>query len=118
MVFICHLAKNLVLPGLKVNASADSRIHQNCNDNRLCVQRNLQVPKPGRLHADLGFPIHEADVVHLFDRARQKYVIYEYDQKVWESNQLCSESKTLAAFCLSLPARNERGESRREGKLI
>jgi len=31
---------------------------------------------------------------------------------------LCSARKTPAAFCLSLPARNERGESRREGKLI
>ena len=31
---------------------------------------------------------------------------------------LCSARKTLAAICLSLPARNERGESRREGKLI
>jgi len=45
-----------------------------------------QIPKPGRLHADLGFPIHEGDIVHLFDRDRQKYVIYEYDQKQWESN--------------------------------
>src|SRR5881394_2286194 len=34
------------------------------------------------------------------------------------SQQLCSARKTPAAFCLSLPARNERGESRREGKLI
>src|SRR6185436_4846421 len=34
------------------------------------------------------------------------------------SNQLCSARKTPAAFCLSLLARNERGESRREGKLI
>src|SRR6185503_18328836 len=33
-------------------------------------------------------------------------------------DQLRSAHKTLAAFCLSLPARNERGESRREGKLI
>src|SRR6266566_10138678 len=32
--------------------------------------------------------------------------------------QLCSARKALATFCLSLPARNERGESRREGKLI
>jgi hypothetical protein len=48
--------------------------------------RSSQVPKPGRLHADLGFPIHEGDVVHLFDRDRQKYVIYEYDPKTWESN--------------------------------
>src|SRR6185503_10104217 len=33
------------------------------------------------------------------------------------TDPLCSARKTLAAFCLSLPARNERGESRREGKL-
>src|SRR5438874_380773 len=33
------------------------------------------------------------------------------------SCQLCSARKTLAACCLSLPARNERGESRREWKL-
>ena len=45
-----------------------------------------QIPKPGRLHADLGFPIHENDVVHLFDRDHQKYVIYEYDPKKWDSN--------------------------------
>src|SRR5688572_9920862 len=32
--------------------------------------------------------------------------------------QLCSARKTHAVFCLSLPARNERGESRREGNLI
>lgn len=45
-----------------------------------------QIPKPGRLHADLGFPIQEGDVVHLFDRDHQKYVIFEYDRKKWESN--------------------------------
>src|SRR6185436_17739690 len=33
-------------------------------------------------------------------------------------NQSCSARKALAVFFLSLPARNERGESRREGKLI
>jgi len=33
-------------------------------------------------------------------------------------NQLCSVRKKPATFCLSLLARNERGESRREGKLI
>ena len=48
--------------------------------------RSSQIPLPGRLHADLGFPINEADVVHLFDRDRQKYVIYDYDPKTWESN--------------------------------
>ena len=45
-----------------------------------------QIPKPGRLHADLDFPIQEGDVVHLFDRDHQKYVIYEYDRKKWDSN--------------------------------
>ena len=45
-----------------------------------------QIPKPGRLHADLSFPIHEGDVVHLFDRDHQKYVIYEYDRNKWDSN--------------------------------
>jgi len=29
MVFICHLAENLVLPGLKVNGFADNRIDHN-----------------------------------------------------------------------------------------
>jgi len=48
--------------------------------------RSSQLPKPGRLHADLGFPISDGDVVHLFDRDRQKYVIYEYEPKKWESN--------------------------------
>jgi hypothetical protein len=48
--------------------------------------RSSQIPKPGRLHSDLGFPISEGDVVHLFDRDRQKYVIYEYDPKKWDSN--------------------------------
>jgi len=48
--------------------------------------RSSQIPKPGRLHLDLGFPINEGDVVHLFDRDRQKYVIYEFDPKEWDSN--------------------------------
>ena len=48
--------------------------------------RSSQIPKPGRLHTDLGFPINEGDVVHLFDRDRQKYVIYEFDPKEWDSN--------------------------------
>ena len=48
--------------------------------------RSSQIPKPGRLHTDLGFPIAMGDVVHLFDRDKQNYVIYEYDPKKWESN--------------------------------
>jgi hypothetical protein len=48
--------------------------------------RSSQIPKPGRLDSDLGFPIKEGDVVHLFDRDRQKYAIYDYDAKAWESH--------------------------------
>ncbi|TMP98593.1 MAG: hypothetical protein E6L09_11465 [Verrucomicrobia bacterium] len=48
--------------------------------------RSSQIPKPGRLNSDLGFPINEGDVIHLFDRDRQKYVIFEYNPKNWESN--------------------------------
>jgi len=48
--------------------------------------RSSQIPRPGRLHTDLGFPITAGDVVHLFDRDKQNYVIYEYDSKKWESN--------------------------------
>jgi hypothetical protein len=48
--------------------------------------RSSQIPRAGRLHSDLGFPIAVGDVIHLFDRDRQKYVIYEYDAKKWDSD--------------------------------
>lgn len=48
--------------------------------------RSSIVPLPGRLHTDLGFPIGEGDVVHLFDRDRQKYVLYPYDAETWAAN--------------------------------
>jgi len=48
--------------------------------------RSSQIPKPGRLNTDLGFPMSEGDLVHLFDRDRQNYVIYQYDKKKWSSN--------------------------------
>jgi hypothetical protein len=48
--------------------------------------RSSLVPQPGRIHADLGFPIAEGDVIHLFDRDRQKYVLYPYDPAKWASN--------------------------------
>ena len=48
--------------------------------------RSSQIPKSGRLHSDLGFPVVEGDVVHLFDRDKQNYAIYEYSPKKWESN--------------------------------
>jgi hypothetical protein len=60
------------------------------------MQGNLSVPIPagfsvrssllplrGQLHEDLGFPIGEGDVVHLFDRDRQKYVLYPFEGGKW-----------------------------------
>jgi hypothetical protein len=48
--------------------------------------RSSLVPQPGRLHADLGFPIADGDVIHLYDRDRQKYVLYPYDPDKWAAN--------------------------------
>jgi len=48
--------------------------------------RSSSLPQPGRLDTDLGFPADEGDVIHLFDRDRQKYVLYPYDAAVWVSN--------------------------------
>ena len=33
----------------------------------------------------MGFPIAEGDVVHLFDRDRQKYVLHPYEEGKWKS---------------------------------
>lgn len=48
--------------------------------------RSSLVPLPGRIHADLGFPIADGDVIHLFDRNDQKYVLYPYDPEKWTQN--------------------------------
>ncbi|MBI3850604.1 MAG: hypothetical protein HY298_10095 [Verrucomicrobia bacterium] len=48
--------------------------------------RSSLLPKPGRLHLDLGFPIAEGDTIHLFDRDKQKYLICPYDAAKWASN--------------------------------
>jgi hypothetical protein len=31
----------------------------------------------------LGFPITDGDVIHLFDRDKQKYVLYPYEGGKW-----------------------------------
>ncbi len=46
--------------------------------------RSALVPQAGNLE-DMGFPIGEGDVVHLFDRDRQKYVLHPYEQGKWEN---------------------------------
>jgi hypothetical protein len=44
--------------------------------------RSSMVPQPGSLE-DLGFPIANGDVIHLFDRDRQQYVLHPYKEGKW-----------------------------------
>ena len=43
------------------------------------------VPEPGALYPDLRFPISDEDVIHLFDRDQQKYVLYPYNNGTWSA---------------------------------
>lgn len=45
--------------------------------------RSSMLPLSGPLHPDLQFPIADGDVVHLYDREAQKYVIYSYQAGQW-----------------------------------
>ena len=49
--------------------------------------RSSLVPQSGRLHSDLGMAMTEGDVIHIFDRDQQKYVIHPYSAKAWEINE-------------------------------
>src|ERR1043166_1319917 len=44
--------------------------------------RSSIIPQPGSLD-DLEFPIGEGDVIHLFDRDRQQYVLHPYEGGKW-----------------------------------
>lgn len=46
--------------------------------------RSSLLPQAGRLDADLGFPISDGDVVHLFDRDKQSYVLYPFQDGAWK----------------------------------
>ena len=46
--------------------------------------RSSLVPLPGSLE-ELGFPITNGDVIHLFDRDRQKYVLHPYEDDKWQA---------------------------------
>ena len=48
--------------------------------------RSSLVPQPGRLNTDLGFPLTDGDVVHIFDRDQQRYVVYPFPSKTWDDN--------------------------------
>jgi hypothetical protein len=46
--------------------------------------RSSLIPQGGSLD-DLEFPIADGDVIHLFDRDQQKYVVYPFDNGKWKS---------------------------------
>jgi len=45
--------------------------------------RSSLSPQAGQLDEDLDFPIDEGDVIHLFDRDEQKYVLYPFEGGKW-----------------------------------
>jgi hypothetical protein len=45
--------------------------------------RSSPFPQPGRLVEDLEFPIANGDVIHLFDRDKQQYVLHPYENDQW-----------------------------------
>jgi hypothetical protein len=45
--------------------------------------RSSLVPQPGHLVDDLKFPIAEGDVIHLFDRDGQKYLVHPFEDGKW-----------------------------------
>ena len=45
--------------------------------------RSSPVPQPGSLVEDLEFPIANGDVIHLFDRDKQQYVLHPYENGKW-----------------------------------
>lgn len=49
--------------------------------------RGSLVPQAGGLVEDLGFPITDGDVIHLFDRERQKYNLHPYTDGKWPAGQ-------------------------------
>ena len=48
--------------------------------------RSSLIPKPGRLFGDLDFPAMEGDVIHIFDREKQDYVLHPYDAEKWAAD--------------------------------
>jgi len=48
--------------------------------------RSCMGPLFGRIREDLHFPIVEGDVIHLFDRDRQSYSVYEFQNGKWDKD--------------------------------
>jgi hypothetical protein len=49
--------------------------------------RGSMLPRSGRICADLGLPIQEGDVIHVFDRKEQRYQVLKFPMKNWHSAQ-------------------------------
>lgn len=49
--------------------------------------RSSIVPLPGNLVSDMDFPIANGDVVHVFDRDQQKYVLYPFENGQWTAGE-------------------------------
>ena len=47
--------------------------------------RSSLVPRFGRLQEDLMFPVADGYVIHLFDRDRQSYVLYPFENGQWRN---------------------------------
>jgi hypothetical protein len=47
--------------------------------------RSSLVPRAGNLQEDLGFPIADGDVIHVFDRDQQKYVLHPFEGGKWQN---------------------------------
>lgn len=45
--------------------------------------RSSPVPQNGLLQEELGFPIADGDVIHLFDREKKKYLLHPYENGKW-----------------------------------
>jgi hypothetical protein len=66
--------------------------------------RSSLVPRAGNLQDDLAFPIADDDVIHLFDRERQKYLLHPFEKGKWQNGppilgvgESFSVAKTAAA---------------------
>ena len=47
--------------------------------------RSSLIPQAGHVVDDLKFPIANGDVIHVFDREKQQYALYPYENDRWTS---------------------------------
>jgi hypothetical protein len=49
--------------------------------------RGSMIPRGGKICTDLGLPITDGDVIHVFDRKEQRYQVHKFPVKNWHSIQ-------------------------------